>query len=199
MAEFHDGRPTAYSPAARRFHWLTVFLIAIQIPLGFYMTYRGYEMQYVTGDGVIKKGLFDATTGLLYDSHKLIGFTILAVVVLRLGYRLVAGAPAHEASMPRALIGISHGVHWTIYLLLLLVPMAGYLGASYYGATDAFGLPIPSLVPKDQAMSEEVFEWHERGAIALLVLIAIHIGAAFYHRFIRKDGVVARMLPGRSD
>lgn len=197
MAEFDGAHGAPYSRSARRLHWLTAFLIAIQVPIGLYMTYRGYELEYVTGDGVIKKGLFDATTGFLYDSHKLLGLFILVVVVVRLGYRLTAGAPAHEPSMPKPLIGISHAVHWSIYVLLIAVPIAGYLGVSYYGAHTPFGLPIPSLVPKDQPTSKVVFEWHAIGAFTLLALIAVHIAAAFYHRFIRRDGVLSRMWPGR--
>jgi cytochrome b561 len=189
--------PERYSPAARRFHWLTVLLVAVQLPLGYYMTYRGYELEYVAADGVIKKGLFDATTGFLYDSHKLIGLAILAVVVLRLMYRLTAGAPRAEPTVPKALVGISHLTHWLLYLLLLAVPVGGYLGVSYFGATQAFGLPIPAVVAKDQEMSKEIFALHAIGAMALAGLVALHVLAAFYHRFVRKDGVLARMLKPR--
>lgn len=187
----------AYSARARFFHWLTVLLVAIQFPLGFYMTYRGYELEYAAADGTIKKGLFDSTTGLLYDSHKLIGLTILLFVVVRLINRISSGAPPPEPDMPAKLIVPSRVTHWSLYGLLLVMPIIGYTGVSYYGATEAFGLPIPSLFPKDQKFSETVFDVHETIAIALLALIGLHVAAALYHRFVRKDSVLARMWPGR--
>ncbi len=197
MAHDHAHDIAVYSPRARLYHWLTAFLILIQFPLGLYMTYRGYEMTYVDAEGATKTGLFDATTGFLYDSHKIIGITILAVVLARLIYRLRSGAPAADPTVPSALVGVSHLVHWSIYALLIIVPIGGYLGVSYYGATDAFGLPLLALTEKDEKFSETVFFWHGAGAKVLFALVALHIVAAIYHRVVRKDRVVERMLPKR--
>lgn len=193
----HQSPMYPYSPRARFFHWLTVALVAVQIPIGLYMTYRGYEMQYAAADGTIKTGLFDATTGILYDSHKLIGLTILLLIAIRLINRMSSGAPPPEPDMPAKLILPSRITHWGLYALLVITPIVGYTGVSYYGATEAFGLPIPSLFPKDQKFSETVFELHETLAFALVALITLHVAAALYHRFVRKDGVLSRMWPGR--
>ncbi|MGL4395303.1 MAG: cytochrome b, partial [Hyphomicrobium sp.] len=184
-----------YSKTARIFHWLTALLVLIQFPIGLYMTYRGYEMSYVNEAGETKTGLFDATTGMLYDSHKLLGLLILAVVLWRLIYRLSHGAPPSDRSVPPALTGIGHLTHWLIYLLLIAVPIGGYLGVSYYGALDAFGLPLIAITDKDQKFSEQIFELHGAGAFALLTLVGLHLAAALYHRLVRKDQVVERMLP----
>lgn len=197
MAQNRDYDIPVYSSAARGFHWLTVLLLLIQFPLGMYMTYRGYHMIYTDAAGETKTGLFDATTGNLYDGHKLLGLTIFTVVVLRLLYRLTAGAPPSDNSVPPALVGISHLTHWSIYLLLLAVPIAGYVGVSYYGALTAFGIPLPAITGKDEKFSEQVFEYHEYLGWALLALIALHFAAAIYHRAVRKDRVVERMLPKR--
>jgi cytochrome b561 len=197
MAHDHAHDIAVYSPRARLYHWLTAFLILIQFPLGLYMTYRGYELTYVDAEGATKTGLFDATTGFLYDTHKIIGISILAIVLARLIYRLRSGAPAADPSVPPALVGVSHLVHWSIYALLIVVPVGGYLGVSYYGATNAFGLPLLALTEKDEKFSETVFSWHGIGAKVLFALIALHVAAAIYHRLIRKDRVVERMLPKR--
>jgi len=188
-----------YSRAGRRFHWWVALLIAIQFSLGFYMTYRGYDMVYTNEAGETKTGLFDAVTGALYDSHKLLGVTILLIVLLRLGYRLTHGAPPSDKTVPPALTGISHLVHWTIYLLLIAVPIGGYIGVSYYGALNLFGtVPLPPVTEKDQKVAETIFEYHELAATVLLALVGLHIVAAIYHRFIRQDRVVERMLPRRT-
>lgn len=198
MAQKYASSIAVYSPRARLYHWLTALLVFIQFPIGAYMTYRGYEMTYIDDKGETKTGLFDATTGFLYDSHKLIGITILAIVLARLIYRLRNGAPASDSSVPPALVGVSHLVHWSIYALLVIVPIGGYLGVSYYGATDAFGLPLLALTGKDQKFSETIFAWHGTGAKILFALVALHIAAAIYHRVVRKDRVVERMLPKRT-
>ena len=69
-----SGLIEIYSPTARAFHWIVVILIAIQIPIGFYMAYRGGDLK-----------IWDSLTNNLYSSHKLIGVIILALVALRLG------------------------------------------------------------------------------------------------------------------
>lgn len=198
MGKDHASEIAVYSPRARLYHWLTAFLILIQIPVGLYMTYRGYEMTYIDAEGATKIGLFDALTGFLYDFHKSIGITILVLVLARLIYRLRNGAPASDPTLPPALIGISHLTHWAIYALLIAVPIVGYVGTSYYGALSAFGVPLIAVTAKDEKFSEQVFELHETLAFALLALVVLHVAAAIYHKMIRKDRVVERMLPKRT-
>jgi hypothetical protein len=114
-----------YSVAARRFHWWTVAFLAVQVPVGLVMVYRG-------------KGLnvWDATTNALYSGHKLLGLIILCVVIARLIYRLTQGAPADEPTLEPWQKGVSHATHWTLYLLLIVVPIGGYIGISLYPALD---------------------------------------------------------------
>jgi cytochrome b561 len=198
----HD-LPT-YTRAARKFHWGVAFLILLQIPIGLYMTYRGYEMMGVNDKGEAVKGVWSgiADNGLtdsLYNSHKLIGITILLLVLWRLAYRVTRGAPPSDPSVPAALTGVSHLVHWSIYLLLIAVPIGGYIGTSYYGALDVFGIPLLAVTEKDEKYSEVIFGYHEIGAKILATLVVLHIGAALYHKFVRKDRVVERMLPKKTN
>lgn len=191
----HD-LPT-YTRPARRFHWGVAFLILLQIPIGLYMTYRAYEMMGVNDKGEAVKGVFDGVTNTLYDSHKSIGMLIFLLVLLRLMYRLTHGAPRSDPSVPAALTGVSHLLHWSIYLLLLAVPIAGYVGVSYFGALDVFGIPLPAVTAEDKKFSEEVFQYHKLAGQILFSLVVLHIGAALYHKLVRKDRVVERMLPKR--
>jgi cytochrome b561 len=187
-----------YTPAARALHWLVALLIFIQLPLGFYMSYRGNEMEGVNEKGEPVKGVWDALTGFLYSSHKLIGLTILALVILRLIYRFTRGAPPPDPTVPASLTGLGHLVHWLLYLLLIAVPIAGYLAISYGRYLDVFGLPLPPVTDKNEDMAKEIFEWHETGAILIIALVTLHILAAIFHRVVRKDRVVERMLPKRT-
>ena len=186
-----------YSPRARAFHWLTVAVILIQVSVGFYMHYRGNEMEWTNADGELQHGLFDAFTGILYDSHKLLGVTILLIILARLVNRMMSGAPSHEPTIEPWQKISSTIVHWALYAVLIVTPVLGYLGASYYGATTLFNtIKLPALVAKDKPMAEEVLEFHEMAVYVLLALIAVHVAAAIYHYTVRKDNVLARMLPG---
>ncbi|HEX2336883.1 MAG TPA: cytochrome b [Hyphomicrobiaceae bacterium] len=176
------GAATTYSKTARRLHWWTVALIAIQAPLGFGMVYRGGTLN-----------IWDAITNTLYNAHKLIGIVIFFLVLARLAYRLTQGAPADEPTIEWWQKAAAHATHWSLYLLLLLVPIAGYLGISLYPALDVFGIPLPSIAPANQAAAERVFFLHWIGAVLIILLVSAHVGAALFHYFIRKDGVLQRM------
>jgi cytochrome b561 len=180
-----QAREATYSTAARHFHWWTVALLVIQAPLGLYMVYRGAATN------------FDALTGTLYDTHKSLGLLILALVVARLAYRFVHGAPADEPTIEWWQKAASHATHWSLYLLLVLVPLVGWLGISLYGARSVFGVAtIPALAAEDSEAAKTVLMLHRVLALLTVALIAMHVGAAVVlHYLIRGDGVLARMLP----
>lgn len=185
----HTERPVqtdlVYSPVARLLHWLTVVFVAILIPVGLYMVMRG------------KATNFDALTNTLYSGHKLAGFTLLWIVVLRLAYRFSNGAPPDEPTLEWWQKAASHLTHWGLYGLLLAVPLLGWYGVSLYGALGTFGgYNLPSIAAQDQKSAEFVFLLHFWGAMLMLAAIGAHVGAAIYHHFIRGDGVLRRMLPG---
>jgi cytochrome b561 len=174
-----------YRPVARVLHWLTVLLIAVQVPAGIYMVYRGPGQK-----------IWDALTNALYSGHKLIGLIILAVVLVRLVYRLMRGAPAHEPTLTTVQRVVSALNHWGMYVLLLIVPLLGYVAICYFPALTIFGvISLPAVVEPDKSMYRKVIELHGNGAFALAALIGLHLLAALYHHFIRRDGVLARMLP----
>lgn len=173
-----------YSAPARGLHWLTVALIAVQLPLGLVM------VRYAAATE------FKFPSGQMYDVHKLLGLAILMVVAFRLIYRLLNGAPADEPSLEPWQKVVSHLTHWAIYALLIVVPLGGWLAVSYYGPFAPFGISLPALVAENQDRAKQIFYLHMLGAFALAGLIAMHIGAALFHFVVRKDGVLARMLPG---
>ena len=174
-----------YSPFARFLHWLVALLIAVMALTGVVMVSRGKDLN-----------IWDALTNNLYSPHKALGLVVLALVVVRLGYRLVAGRPDDEPTLTPFQKIASHTVHWSIYVLLIAIPIGGWLGVSLFPALDVFGLfQIPALVAPDKALSEQVLWVHGLAAYVLLGLIAVHILAALYHHLIRNDGVLVRMLP----
>lgn len=177
---------TSYSPIAKFFHWTVATLVLVTLPIGLIMAERG------------RADIWDATTNQLYSAHKLIGLTILTLMVLRLAYRLTAGAPAPDPSLSPAQKAVSTAVHWLLYAMLIGVPIGGWLGISYYGALNAFGVHIPALggVAKNEDMAKVVFQYHAMGALVVAGLVGLHLAGAFFHLVIKRDRIFARMWPG---
>jgi cytochrome b561 len=173
-----------YSPIARGLHWTVAALVLATAPIGLIMADRG------------ARDIWDATTNNLYSTHKLIGLTILALMIARLVYRVSHGAPAPEPTLTPLEKGLSTVVHWAIYVMLFAVPIGGYLGISYYPALDIFGVKVPGLVTPNEDTAKAVFKLHGYGAFVLLGLVALHIAAALMHAIVKKDGVLGRMIPG---
>lgn len=181
----HPAAVSTYSRTARALHWITVALVAIQVPVGVVMAYRGNTLN-----------LWDKLTGALYSSHKLVGVVILLLVLWRLGYRLMRGAPADEPTLEPWQKLASHATHWALYGLLLAVPVAGYVGVSLFPALDIFGLfKLPALVGPDKAAASTAFLVHMLLASGLVLLIGMHVAAALFHYVVRKDNVLGRMIP----
>lgn len=180
-ASNQDPANQVYSPTARAFHWSVALLVLITAPIGFQMAERG------------RANIWDATTNTMYSTHKLIGLIILALMIARLAYRLMHGAPASYPTLTVPQKAISHAVHWSLYVLLIAVPIGGYLGISYYPALNIFGVAIPGLVTPNEATAKQVFVIHGLAATALVGLIVMHLGGAAYHLLVKGDGVVGRM------
>jgi cytochrome b561 len=174
---------TTYTGIAIAFHWLMALIIFIAFPLGVYM----HELP------------LSPTKLQLYSYHKWIGITILLLAILRVTWRLSHQPPALPASLPRWQQVATHAVHHSLYLLLILIPLSGWLMSSAKGfQTVWFGiLPLPNLVAKDKALGDFFQELHEVLNFALLGLVSIHILAALKHHFIDRDGILKRMLSTR--
>jgi len=174
-----------YRRTPRFLHWLTVALIAVQLPIGVFMVYRGNVLN-----------VWDKITGALYNSHKVIGVTILLVVLWRLAYRLTRGAPPDEPTLEPWQKAASALNHWGMYVLLICAPVAGYIGISLFPALDIFGLfSLPAVTAPDKEASNTAFFVHKLLVALLVLLIAVHVAAALFHYFIRKDNVLGRMIP----
>jgi cytochrome b561 len=108
--------------------------------------------------------------------------------------------------LPKWQLQASKWVHRLLYALLLVIPLFGWLNASYRGFTvRLFGLvKLPALIASRTTASPDSFSWGWTGevhmvlAYVLLGVIALHVMAALYHHFILRNRTLARMLPGGS-
>lgn len=134
----------------------------------------------------------------IFALHKSVGLTVLAIVVLRLLWRLFDKRPPYPSSMPswqRRLSEISHAL---LYVMLFTQTLSGWL----YNSASNFGLrwfnlfSVPALSGPDKALKHLAQDIHGAGWIILAVLMGIHVAAALKHHFIDRDVTLARMVPG---
>ncbi|MDO1558403.1 cytochrome b [Brevundimonas sp. 2R-24] len=130
--------------------------------------------------------------------HKANGIMILLLTVVRIGWRLAHPAIPLPDHLPRWQKLIARGTHVGFYLVLIAMPLGGWLAMSFFGRPiDMYGIfdwpTLPVETSRDAGRS--VIDLHEMLAKALYVLIAAHVAGALKHHFINKDNVARRMLP----
>ncbi len=134
----------------------------------------------------------------LMATHKALGMTILALTLVRIVWRLAHRPPPLAAHLKAWEKGLAHLTHATFYVLLIALPLGGWLANSMNGKPiDFFGLfaiPIlPSGLNKD--LAHTIFEVHATAGSIMIYLIGLHILGALKHTFWDKDGNLWRMLP----
>jgi cytochrome b561 len=180
-----------YAAVAILLHWTSALGVLALIGMGLLMT---------------RAGLAPMHRFPLYQWHKSIGITVLALTALRLAWRLFHPPPPHPPGLPvheRRAAGAAHGL---LYGLLVGLPLTGWAVVSLspfniptvlYGLVPWPHLPLAALVP-DPSAAEGILEWvHAGGAWLLTVLLALHVGAALRLHLVLRDDVLRRMLPAR--
>jgi cytochrome b561 len=171
-----------YRTSARVLHWLTALLVLSTIPVGGIMTQEG-----------LARPLQDT----LYIYHKNVGVLILLVVLARLSLRAVSPPPPLPVSMPEGQRRAAAVSHVMLYVLLLVMAVSGYVRVRAGGfpveALDAVGLP--TLVPRSEGLEDTAQAIHATTRFVLIGFILLHVSAAAYHAFVRRDGVFGRMWP----
>lgn len=174
-------RLQGYSGFAKSMHWIVALCVLTIIPVGITMNR--------IADGTLKDNLF--------NFHKSLGALILMLMTVRLIYRLVKGAPP-EPGIPLFYRVAGSVTHWTLYVMLIVMPFVAWIGHSAFGArVPFFGLfELPLIWTKNEQLSEQIFRVHGYMGWVIGALVLMHIGAALFHYVIRRDGVMERMLPG---
>jgi cytochrome b561 len=170
-----------YGITAKVFHWLIVGLLIVQYLIGWLMPdiHRGDR------------------PGAAMTFHVSLGMAILALIVLRLVWRLTHPV-APEKSLPPWQRLTSEAVHWILYALVLATTITGWLFASFRGWSLQFFYlaPLPMLASDNAAAGKFIDGWHQAMEWTLLAFIGIHVATAMAHLFIYRDRIMQRMLPG---
>jgi len=172
-----------FGVVAQGLHWGMFALIALQLAGGHVLD----ELPRQT-----------AIRGFAYDAHETLGLIVLFLVFLRLSWKIANPAPVAAGSEWQKLA--ARAVHVGLYVLMIAVPVVGYLMVDAKGYDAAFfGWTAPDLVATDKDLAGRLKSLHEALAWALTAIIAAHAGAALWHHVIKRDSTMKRMLPAAGD
>lgn len=170
-----------YGTVSRLFHWATVAIVLVMIPVGLIMV----------------QDMPRPAQNKLFIVHKGLGATFLVVIVARIAWRLMHPPPPLPETVGRLQQRVAAAVHVLLYALLLTMALSGYTRVMSGGfpieLLDVLG--IPPLLPENEGVAETAKVIHATTKTMLIAVICLHVGAALYHAFIRRDGVIDRMWP----
>lgn len=187
----------AWGLPARLLHWVMALMIFAALGFGTYMS--NFEQDLIAQFQMIQ-------------THKSVGFTIFALAVLRVVWRLAnRRTPSLPADMPQWQVRASHVSHLALYVLILAMPITGWLMASASPLNDEgaypfqvknmvwglFELPDP-FATGSKALTEALHTVHWLIAVTIVLILAVHIGAALKHHLVDRDDVLRRMTSGKS-
>ena len=172
----------SYGAVAKSFHWLLFLMLTFMIVMGNYLASlpKGTEKLQAAG------------------MHKSFGLLVLALVLMRLGWRLINVLPKDPEGTPAMQSLMAHAMHWVLYALMFAQPLSGIMMSQ---AADVpvsfFGLfEFPVFLAKNPELAQFFKGVH--GTVWILLVLAVigHAAAALHHHFIRKDDVLKQMTRG---
>jgi cytochrome b561 len=175
--------PLTYSASAKFLHWFVAAAVIV-------LLIEGPVMKRLVPEGDVRERL--------YDFHEALGALVLIVMVVRLVRRAIFGVPAPEPGLSRLDERASIATQHTLYLLLFVMTLLGWSGTNAYGdRVSVFGLfDLPFILGKNVPLSDRIFVWHLACGILIAAIVVLHVAGALYHGFVKRDGVLKRMLPG---
>lgn len=159
-------------------HWVMAFLIIGLLAVGLYMVELPIGLQKLK----------------LYGWHKEYGLLVLALVVVRLSWRIINATP--QLALPWWEKLAARLVHWAFYGFMFAMPISGWLVTSAAGLPASFfGLfTLPNLIAPNEELLQ-FFQWaHQWLGYGLIAAIFLHASAALKHHFINKDDILRRMI-----
>lgn len=183
-----------YDSVATTLHWVIALLLLSDFALA--MSFSRFN----PGEAFYARGA--------YDLHMSLGLCVLLLSVLRVAWRLTHQHPPLP-DMALALRVLARGSHFLLYVFMVVAPLSGWLVLSLrHQTTSVFGLfrwawpTLPAIAtmarPERQYWHDQLLPLHTRVSYLGMGLVAVHVAAALYHHFGRRDAVLLRMLPRRA-
>ena len=173
-----------YTRTAIALHWTIAALVIVQFAWGWWM-------QEIPKQPVGPR--VDA-----FNLHKSVGMTILALMVVRILWR-IGHHPPPLPPMRSWQARAARLTHIGLYVLLVIHPLSGYLGSEFSGyPVKYFGMTLPTWAGKNVALKEFLSSAHLATSWMIAALVGLHIGGALKHALVDRDGLLSRMGIGRS-
>ena len=182
-----------YNRTAITLHWLVAALIAVNVVYGLAGSYAD-----------------DAHVRPIVDMHKSIGLTVLGLVLLRILWRLSHKPPAMPEHYPWYERLGAHAAHTALYVVILLLPLSGYLHDSAWNGAASHPLILygflhfprmPVIKSLDPATKDTLHAWFGAAHIyigyVLYGLVGLHLLGVVKHHVFDHESEISRMLPGR--
>lgn len=188
-----------YNAVAITLHWMIAAALLVNLGLGLWMSWA------------IDAPSVQAQAVNAFQWHKSLGLAVLVLSLVRLAWRLLYPPPPLPGTMARWEHCVAAATHWLFYGLMIALPLSGWLYVSAQWRGDApFNIPtlwfglfeVPHLLGLSDAsravraqVASVAFNVHGAMALAMVILLLLHIGAALKHHLVQRDGVLLRMLP----
>jgi cytochrome b561 len=175
---------TIYDTVTRRVHWLNAILALTTIMLAW---------------AIIGAPRHSDARNWLIVLHESCGVLILALMLFWAGWRVRHRQPSLYGALSWIEIVLARATQAGMFLLFIAMPISGYLSLAAAGqSVDFFGVVnIPPLSPASGRLSQAAIALHLCGEFLIYGLVGLHVCAAMLHGFIRRDGILERMLPRR--
>lgn len=170
-----------YHLILRAVHWLMAVVILTMLISGFYM-------KNLPIDNPIKFSI--------YGIHKATGVSILILVILRIILRLFLYVPPLPQNFSQVTIFATKVVHFALYILMILIPLSGYVMSSASGRNIKyfFNFDIPLIIAENKTIAELSSQLHFILAYLLMSFIALHLLGTIKHLIVDKQNILRRMV-----
>jgi cytochrome b561 len=164
--------------AARWFHWIGAAVVAVLLGHGWWMTHQAVREQRFVN----------------YGLHADLGYIFLALLLVRFIWKLINPTPDLPADSRGWERLLAHVVHWLLYALMGVAVMLGWgLAGTFRRPVGHFALPA---IVSDRTLHEGLEHWHRVASYALLAVVVVHVAAALWHHFVKRNDILRRMTRG---
>jgi cytochrome b561 len=181
MRAVGNSKRGVFDRTTRLMHWLTAGLMLSVFVLAFSIDHATSQASHTA----------------LLQLHRSVGLTIWVVTLFRLAWRQFADYPEWPGDMSRIMRVAAMATEYALYALLLAQPILGILQTNAHGDhVNLFFIgQLPALIQKNRSLAHELLSVHKALGFSLLGLLALHVSAALFHHFWRRDDTLTAMLP----
>jgi len=174
-----SGLPRRYHPALVALHWLMAVFILMMLAVG--------RLMFPTLTDAAQEASMART-------HMVIGLVLLVLIAARFLVRMRTPKPAPATTGNALLDKVGVATHYLLYILILVMALSGVGTMLTAGLTPL--LSGANITVPEHLLGYPPYAVHGLTGWLMIVLLALHIGAAFFHQFVKRDNLFARMWFG---